>query len=167
MPRDMAKRHKLDHKGSDGSTVADRVKRAGYVYVRVGENIADGQKTVDQVMDSWMKSPGHRANILAEFTEMGAARVEDDEGVNYWCVNFGAPMPRLKPDEAAAAVIKEINRDRETAKSVPLKADPRLRPRGNGLERRHGRQRQPRNRRRPVQDHRREGHRRARKSASS
>ena len=49
--RDMAKHHKLDHTGSDGSTVGDRVKRVGYVYVRVGENIAKGQKTVDQVMD--------------------------------------------------------------------------------------------------------------------
>ena len=31
-------------------------------------------------MDTWMKSPGHRANILADYTEMGAARVEDDDG---------------------------------------------------------------------------------------
>ena len=92
----------------------------------MGENIAEGQKTVDQVMDSWMKSPGHRANILAEFTEMGAARVEDDEGDNYWCVNFGIPMPRLKPDEAAAAVVKEINRDREAGGKVLLKAEPKL-----------------------------------------
>ena len=66
----------------------------GYVYVRVGENIAEGQKTVDQAMDSWMNSPGHRANILADFSEMGAARTEDDDGNNYWCVDFGTPMPR-------------------------------------------------------------------------
>ena len=46
--RDMAKHQKLDHNGSDGSTVADRVKRMGYIYVRVGENIANGQKTVDR-----------------------------------------------------------------------------------------------------------------------
>ena len=122
----MASRQKLDHKGGDGSTVSDRVKRVGYVYVRVGENIANGQKSVEQVMDSWMKSPGHRANILGEFTEMGAARVEDDDGANYWCVNFGTPMPRLKPDLAAAAVVKQFNHDRETAKKTPLKAEPSL-----------------------------------------
>jgi uncharacterized protein YkwD len=124
--RDMAKRQKLDHKGSDGSTVVDRVKRVGYNYVRVGENIANGQKTVDQVMDTWMKSPGHRANILADYTEMGAARVEDDEGRNYWCVNFAIPMPTLKPDEAAAAVVKDINRDREAGRKVLLKLEPKL-----------------------------------------
>ncbi len=124
--RDMAGHEKLDHTGSDGSTVVDRVKRVGYIYVRVGENIANGQKTVNQVMDTWMKSPGHRANILADFTEMGAARVEDDEGMNYWCVNFGIPMPRLNPDEAAAAVAKEINRDREAGRKVLLKPESKL-----------------------------------------
>ena len=74
--RDIAKRQKLDHKGRDGSTVGDRVKRVGYHYVRVGENIAKGQRTVEQVMSTWMKSPGHRANILADFSEMGAARMK-------------------------------------------------------------------------------------------
>ena len=123
---DMARHQKLDHKGSDGTAVAGRVKRVGYVPVRVGENIADGQKTVDQVMESWMKSPGHRANILADFTEMGAARAADDEGLFYWCVNFAIPMPRLKPDLAAAAVIKEINAKRESSHKQPLKAEPSL-----------------------------------------
>ena len=55
--RDMASHHKLDHKGTDGSTVTDRVKGVGYHRVRVGENIAEGQKTVDEVMTTWMKSP--------------------------------------------------------------------------------------------------------------
>jgi uncharacterized protein YkwD len=122
---DMAKHHKLDHKGSDGSTVADRAKRKGYNYVRVGENIAEGQKTVEQVLTSWMASPGHRENILDDFTEMGAARAEEN-GNPYWCVNFGIPMPRLKPDEAVAAVVKEINRDRVAGKHAVLKVDPAL-----------------------------------------
>jgi uncharacterized protein YkwD len=123
---DMAAHHKLDHKGSNGSTVVDRIKRTGYLYVRVGENIADGQKTVDQVMESWMKSPGHRANVLGDYTELGGARVEDDEGVSYWSVDFGIPMPSFKPDVAAAAVLKEINRKRDVAHKVLLKADPIL-----------------------------------------
>ena len=123
---DMAKHEKLDHTGSDGSSVADRVKRVGYLYVRVGENIAMGQKSVDEVMSTWMNSPGHRANILANYTEMGASRVEDSEGTNYWCVDFGIPMPKLKPDEAAADVVKEINREREAAGNVVLKVEPRF-----------------------------------------
>ncbi len=55
--RDMAAHPTLEHKGSDGSTMADRVKRQGYVFVKVGENIANGQKTVDEVMTTWMNSP--------------------------------------------------------------------------------------------------------------
>jgi uncharacterized protein YkwD len=124
--RDMARHEKLDHKGSDGSTVSDRIKRVGYHIVRAGENIAEGQKTVDEVMTTWMKSPGHRANILANYTEMGAALVEDDAGTNYWCVNFGIPIPKLKPDEAVDAVVKEINRQREAGRKAVLKADPGL-----------------------------------------
>jgi uncharacterized protein YkwD len=123
---DMARQKKLDHKGSDKSTAAERVKRAGYLYVHIGENIANGQKTVEQVMESWMKSPGHRANILGEFSEMGAARVEDEDGSSYWCVDFGVPMPRLDPDEAAAAVVKRINDDRVKRKKKPLKSEKKL-----------------------------------------
>src|SRR5262245_44149311 len=81
--KDMALHQTLDHTGSDGSTAVDRVKRVGYVYVRVGENIAQGQTTVQEVMTTWMNSPGHRDNILADFTEMGAAQAEDDEGDLY------------------------------------------------------------------------------------
>jgi uncharacterized protein YkwD len=124
--KDMAAHGNLEHKGSDGSNAADRIKRKGYVYIRVGENIARGPKTADEVLTMWMKSPGHRANILADFTEMGAATAEDDHGDVYWCVDFGIPMPRFKAEEAAAAVIERINRDRRAAHQPELKADPAL-----------------------------------------
>jgi uncharacterized protein YkwD len=124
--RDMADHHTLEHKGSDGSNVADRVKRQRYVFVKVGENIANGQETVAEVMTTWMNSPGHRANILANFTQMGAAHFADDEGVIYWCVDFGLPMPRLNPEDAADAVLKKLNRDRVAAKRPKLKAEPAL-----------------------------------------
>jgi uncharacterized protein YkwD len=124
--QDMAKHQKLEHKGSDGSNVADRVKRQGYVLVKVGENIACGQSTVDEVMTSWMTSPGHRANILANYTQMGAAHVEDADGNIYWCVDFGVPMPRLNPEDAAEAVVKKLNRDRVAAKKPKLKEQPAL-----------------------------------------
>lgn len=124
--RDMAKHQKLEHTGSDGSTVADRAKRKGYAYVRVGENIAEGQKSVERVMTAWLNSPGHRANILGDFTEMGAAQAEDDSGDPFWCVNFGIPIPRLKPDEAAGAVLKQINQDRQARNRQALKAESSL-----------------------------------------
>ena len=76
--KDMAEHHTGGHVGSDKSTVADRVKRTGYAYVVVGENVADGQKTVLEVMTGWLESPGHRENIMADFTEMGGARAKDE-----------------------------------------------------------------------------------------
>jgi uncharacterized protein YkwD len=124
--KDMAVHQKQDHTGSDGSKAVDRIKRQGYVYLRVGENIAWGQHSVDEAMSTWMQSPPHRENILAEFTEMGGARAEDADGEPYWCVDFGIPMPQLKPDEAAAAAIKKLNQDRQAAHKRVLKADTKL-----------------------------------------
>jgi uncharacterized protein YkwD len=123
---DMAKHQKLDHTGSDKSKVADRVKRQEYPYILVGENIADGQHDVADVMKTWMDSPGHRENILADFTEMGGARVKDEDGVNYWCVDFGRPIPQLKPTEAATALVKYLNEDRKKREKPKLKAEARL-----------------------------------------
>ena len=122
--KDMAEHHTLDHTGSDKSTVAERVKRTGYAYVVVGENIADGQKTVEDVMATWMESPGHRENILADFTEMGAARAKDDDGVYYWCVDLGTPMPQLKPKEAAGGAGQvSQRRSEETRKAAAQSRD--------------------------------------------
>ena len=124
--KDMAAHHKLDHTGSDGSKVADRIKKTGYVYVSIGENIAFGQASVNEVMTTWLDSPPHREHMLGDFTDMGGARIDDDDNVSYWCVTFGVPVPRLKPTGAAAAVLKEWNRQRREQKKPPLKAEPRL-----------------------------------------
>ena len=55
-----------------------------------GENIAAGQRTPEEVMDSWMHSEGHKANILRGlFNHIGIGYVESDRGYgNYWCQNF-------------------------------------------------------------------------------
>ena len=124
--KDMAEHETLDHTGSDKSTVSDRAKRTGYPYILVGENIAEGQKTVEEVMETWMESPSHRENIMADFKEMGAARAKDRIGVSYWCVTFGTPIPQLKPKEAAADVVKYLNEDRKKRKKPLLKSEPRI-----------------------------------------
>jgi uncharacterized protein YkwD len=124
--KDMAEHQKQSHTGSDGSKAVDRVKRQKYVYLKVGENIAWGQHSVDEVMATWMQSPPHRENILADFAGMGAARAKDEDGEYYWCVDFGVPMPNFKPADAAAAVVKKLNRDRQSAHKPSLKAETRL-----------------------------------------
>jgi uncharacterized protein YkwD len=123
---DMAKHQKLDHKGTDGSTVSDRVKSQAYAFVRVAENVAVGQNSVEEVMQSWMGSPGHRANILGDHAEMGGAFCVDADGKRYWCVVFGEPMPRLDPAEAASDVVNVINSDRKARGRPGVRVVPAL-----------------------------------------
>jgi uncharacterized protein YkwD len=119
--KDMAAHEKMTHEGSDGSTPSERVEKAGYPYQNTGENVAAGQTSVDEVMTSWMNSPGHKANILGDFTEIGVARAFDADDRPYWCVDFGTPWPKLDPSEASKQLITAINHEREEAKLAPLK----------------------------------------------
>lgn len=117
---------KVRHRGVDGSTPADRVTQVGYPYQSVGENVAAGQETAEEVMTGWMDSPGHRRNILGDFEELGAARDEDPSGRPYWCVVFATPIPQRDPDEAADALLKRINTLRSDEQLPPLASDPKL-----------------------------------------
>ena len=62
---DMLQKQYFEHTAPDGKTVSDLVDVAGYEYIRVGENLAlgDFSDNVD-LLNAWMNSPGHRANIL-------------------------------------------------------------------------------------------------------
>ncbi|MEV6327680.1 sigma-70 family RNA polymerase sigma factor [Streptomyces sp. NPDC051909] len=86
---DMAARNFFDHTNPDGADPGDRVTAAGYRWSTYGENIAKGQRTPAEVMDAWMNSPGHRANILnCSFKEIGIGI--HDAGGPYWTQVFGA-----------------------------------------------------------------------------
>ena len=90
---DMARRGVMEHAGGDGSTPAERATRAGYAWRTVGENVAAGQSTPEQVVAEWLGSPRHCANIMsADYTEMGVAFASSARGV-YWAQVFGAPAP--------------------------------------------------------------------------
>ena len=90
--RDMANNNYFDHKGRDGSTPGDRAELAGYIAQQIGENIAAGQDTTRKLVDGWLASPGHCANVMnPEFRELGAAYAVDpksDAGI-YWTALFG------------------------------------------------------------------------------
>jgi uncharacterized protein YkwD len=88
---DMAAHHKMSHKGSKGSTPADRVEAKGYSFRRVGENVAYGRYSVERLMKGWMDSPPHKRNILGGFSQIGVGCAIDEDGRRYWCVNFGLP----------------------------------------------------------------------------
>ncbi|MFF5923346.1 CAP domain-containing protein [Streptomyces flavochromogenes] len=87
---DMAATGNFSHTGTDGSQPQDRIEAAGYTWSRSGENIAKGQADAAAVMDAWMHSPGHRANILnCGFTEIGVGVSTD--GGPWWTQDFGTP----------------------------------------------------------------------------
>jgi uncharacterized protein YkwD len=84
---DMAAHQNMSHTGSDGSSPGDRITRAGYVWSSYGENVAYGYATAEQVMEGWMSSPGHRANILnCGFKEIGVGLAQPND---YWTQDFG------------------------------------------------------------------------------
>ncbi|RJG15542.1 CAP domain-containing protein [Massilia cavernae] len=93
--RVMARTKRLTHQEPDGSQVGERASRAGYRWLRIGENIASGQPTPEEAVASWLTSPGHCANIMsAGFTEMGAGyAINPDKrlGTVYWTQVFGMP----------------------------------------------------------------------------
>jgi uncharacterized protein YkwD len=91
---DMAERRKMSHRGNDGSSPFDRIKRNGYSFVAAAENVAYGFDDVESVMTGWMKSPGHKRNILGNFSEIGVGRAIARDGASYWCVTFGTPSGR-------------------------------------------------------------------------
>lgn len=65
----------------------------GISFIAAGENIALGQRSPKEVMNSWMNSPGHRANILSEaFTEIGVGYAKGANGRNYWTQMFIKPL---------------------------------------------------------------------------
>ncbi|MFJ7884814.1 CAP domain-containing protein [Pseudomonas sp. NPDC096917] len=91
--RDMANNNYFDHKDRTGGTPGDRAELAGYIAQQIGENIAAGQDTPRKVVDGWLASPGHCANIMnPAFRELGAAYAVDpksDAGI-YWTALFGS-----------------------------------------------------------------------------
>jgi uncharacterized protein YkwD len=92
---DMAHHNYFSHRGRDGSNPGQRVRRAGYRYRTIGENIAAGrQMNPEDAVAGWIRSPGHCANLMNPgFTEMGAAfavNARSEQGV-YWTQAFGTP----------------------------------------------------------------------------
>ncbi|MFF5447648.1 CAP domain-containing protein [Streptomyces sp. NPDC012888] len=84
--RDQARHHRMSHTGSDGSNPGQRITRAGYQWRTYGENVAYGYNTPAKVMNAWMHSPGHRANILnCSFKEIGVGLSGTS---HYWTQNF-------------------------------------------------------------------------------
>lgn len=106
--QDMASHNFFSHTGSDGSSVDQRIRAAGYSPLWAwGENIAAGQPSPEEVVNAWMNSPSHRANILSPYYhEIGVAYVyaAGTTYLHYWTQDFAshgqaqpAPPPTAVP----------------------------------------------------------------------
>lgn len=79
----------FSHTRPNGSSFSSALKEQGVSFRGSGENIAWGQKSPEQVMEGWMNSDGHRANILNKnFKNIGVGHYQDANGVNYWVQLF-------------------------------------------------------------------------------
>lgn len=93
--QDMVTNNFFSHTGSNGSTLSVRVEAAGYAWSSVGENIAAGYGSVTAVMDGWMASDGHCANIMNPgFTQVGVACIRGTASNGYgtyWTMDLARP----------------------------------------------------------------------------
>lgn len=80
--------------GTTAPTLGIRADLVGYDYRLLGENLAFGYLTPQSVVQAWMNSPGHRANILnPNFTQLGIGVAWTTDGFPYYTLMFGTPMP--------------------------------------------------------------------------
>ena len=79
----------FSHTRPDGSSFNSALTEAGVNFSGAGENIAYGQNSPEKVMEGWMNSSGHRANILnSSYTSIGVGNYQNTSGVNYWTQLF-------------------------------------------------------------------------------
>ena len=84
--QDMATNKYFSHTSPTYGSPFDQIKAAGISYSAAGENIAQGQRTAQEVVQAWMNSEGHRANILnGSFTHIGVGYIKNG---NYWTQQF-------------------------------------------------------------------------------
>lgn len=92
--RDMATKNFFSHTGSNGSSMVDRDEDAGYTHwSALGENIAAGYADAAAVMNGWITSPGHCANIMgAQYKDLGVACSYNSNSTygSYWTMEVGA-----------------------------------------------------------------------------
>ena len=83
---------KVQHLGR-GSYMRDRIEYYNYDFYYIGENIAKGYQTLDDVIQGWLDSDGHCKNMMdPRFTELGMSlMLADDKYGKYWTQDFGQP----------------------------------------------------------------------------
>ena len=83
---DMKKNKYFEHDSPEGITPWHWIEKANYNYLYAGENLAINYLYVDNMQEAFMRSKGHKENILSEdFEEIGVAKVDE-----YIVIHFGS-----------------------------------------------------------------------------
>lgn len=86
---DMHQNNFFTHYSKEGLNIGDRLEKVGYNWMVAGENLGEGQKSFDEVLNDWLDSYSHCKMLMhPKVTEMGIAKVE-----KYWVQHFGKEMP--------------------------------------------------------------------------
>lgn len=123
--KDMFDKQYFAHASPSGAGPDELAEQAGYAFLSVGENLALGNFADDQTLvQAWMDSPGHRANILGNFSEIGIAVGRGTyEGRSTWLAvqEFGRPLAACpQPD---AALQTRIEADKTLLAQLGAQAD--------------------------------------------
>ncbi len=91
--QDMINKNYFSHTSPTYGSPFKMMESFGIRFSSAGENIAYGQRTPQEVMNGWMNSPGHRANILSpSYTQIGVGLAKTSSGVCYWTQMFIKPL---------------------------------------------------------------------------
>ncbi|MDT8716377.1 hypothetical protein IAI10_06880 [Clostridium sp. 19966] len=91
--QDMINKHYFSHMSPTYGSPFKMMETFGIKFSAAGENIAMGQRTPAEVMNSWMNSSGHRANILSPaYTQIGVGLAVNKSGTHYWTQQFIRPL---------------------------------------------------------------------------
>jgi uncharacterized protein YkwD len=106
------------------STLESRAADFGYAFIKIGENLAAGQTSVDQAVAMWMESPSHRAVLLdSSFTEIGVAVKNGGKSGPDWVQELGRPVTAGEEGTSAASGLTTTAASEAAAK--PSQAPPR------------------------------------------
>jgi len=90
--QDMINRNYFSHTSPTYGSPFNMMENFGLRFSAAAENIAKGQRTPQEVMNAWMNSPGHRANILSKnVTHIGVGAAKSSNGTLYWTQMFMKP----------------------------------------------------------------------------
>jgi len=90
--QDMINKKYFSHTSPTYGSPFEMMEQFGLRFSAAGENIAYGQRTAAEVMNAWMNSPGHRANILSSaYTTIGVGVAKAANGTLYWTQMFMNP----------------------------------------------------------------------------